>query len=69
MAKTKTVKNRNVNETDFTFNEPKNVVIRFNSAAVLSISLDLDNMSLSGKLTDELTGTVYNVAGTITEGA
>lgn len=68
MAKAKNVKNRNVTETDFTFNEPKNVVIRFNSAAVLSINLDMDNMSLSGKLTDEVTGAVYDVTGTITEG-
>lgn len=64
MAKTKTikaapVKNRN-DGTDFTFRNPLNAVIKFNSHSVLDIELNTEQMTISVILTDALTGYKYN---------
>ena len=67
MARTKNLKSGNELENDFTFNEPKEVVIRFNSANVLKIKIDRTANTISGTLNDEITGTNYTVAGTLTE--
>ena len=67
MARTKNLKSGNELETDFTFNEPKEVVIRFNSANVLKIKIDRTANTINGTLNDEITGTKYTVAGTLTE--
>lgn len=64
MAKTKTikaapVKNRN-DGTDFTFRNPLNAVIKFNSHCVLEIELNTEQMTVSVIMTDALTGYRFN---------
>lgn len=64
MAKTKTikaapVKNRN-DGTDFTFRNPLNAIIKFNTRCVLDIELNTEQMSVSVIMTDPLTGYKFN---------
>lgn len=70
MARSKTIKNaplKAVSETDFTFNVPCRAVIRFNSANVLDVLVDLEQLTISGTLYDEVNGKEYQVAGELTE--
>lgn len=45
---------------DFTFNEPKKAVIRFNSACVVALAVDEENGTIRGNLIDELAGERYS---------
>lgn len=62
MAK-KTIKSapvlRAASETDFTYRNPVNAVIRFNSACVLELNADTEQQTVSVSLTDEVTGKKY----------
>ena len=71
MAKSKTIKNapilKAVSETDFTFNTPCRAVIRFNSANVLDVLVNLEQLTISGTLYDEVNNKEYQVNGELTE--
>lgn len=71
MAKSKTIKNapilKAVSETDFTFNNPCRAVIRFNSANVLDVLVDLEQLTIAGTLYDEVNSKEYQVNGELTE--
>ena len=50
---------RAASETDFTYRNPVQAVIRFNSACVLELNADTEQQTVSVILTDEVTGTKY----------
>ena len=55
-----------VSETDFTFNEPCKAVIRFNAKNVLDILVDLEQLSVTGTLYDEVDNKEYQLVGELT---
>lgn len=67
MAKAKSKNLRGAGSPDFTYNEPLRAVIRFNSENVLIFDIDRENDAVSGRLVDEVNGTAYVLAGTLTE--
>lgn len=67
MAKAKSKNLRGVGSPDFTYNEPLTAVVRFNSENVLTFYIDRDNNEVNGRLVDEVNGTAYVLAGTLTE--
>ena len=71
MAKAKTIKNTPTlqaqAETDFTFNNPSRAVIRFNASKVIELNVDLQQLSVSGVLYDEVNKKEYSLVGELTE--
>lgn len=71
MAKAKTIKNTPTlqaqAETDFTFNSPSRAVIRFNASKVIELNVDLQQLSVSGVLYDEVNKKKYSLVGELTE--
>ncbi len=61
MAKTKTIKGfRNTpDSTDFTFRNPNYCIVKFNAKTIVNIALDMEQSSASVRVTDTVSGKVY----------
>ena len=58
---------RSASETDFTYMNPVNAVIRFNSACVVELNADTEQQSVSVILTDEVAGKTYQGTASLEE--
>lgn len=58
---------RAASETDFTFRNPLEAVIRFNSACVLEVTADTEQKAISIRLLDEVNGKTYQGSTTLEE--
>ena len=71
MAKAKTIKaapkSRNADQTDDTFRNPVQALIRFNSACVVFIEIDSEQNTASVQLTNDLTGAKLSGTAELTE--
>lgn len=72
MAKTKKTikaapKTRNSDQTDDTFRNPVQALIRFNSACVVFIEIDNEHNTASVQLTNDLTGVKLSGTANLTE--
>lgn len=45
---------------DFTYDEPKKAVIRFNNACIVGIAVDVENGTVSGSVFDDLAGEEFS---------
>ncbi len=52
---------------DFTFSHYNKVVVRFNDANVVELIVDTANLTITGKLYDEVSDKEYNISGSIVE--
>ena len=58
---------RTASETDFTYRNPVQAILRFNSACVLELTADTEQQSVSVILTDEVAGKKYQGTASLEE--
>ena len=58
---------RSASETDFTFRNPVEAILRFNSACVLEVTADTEQKTISIRLLDEVNGKTYQGSATLAE--
>ena len=53
---------------DFTIKMDNTIVVRFNSYCVMELNLNMDDLSISGTVTDEVNDEVYIISGSLVIG-